>query len=157
MCVGVLVDGVSLLCVGVKFGRAATCPMFIGTFHAFARWFLLALVSESRFFEGRVVGMLCPVLVELPRVWSWSLVAEERSKSKVWERGIAGLLPIGFRWCTCQSWRTLVRRFRTECCFRAWVQTLSNCGLCQSHVSCRCCWRGCEVCWPFPGWTSPLG
>ena len=71
VCVGVLVDSASLLCVAVEFGRAATCPMFIGTFHAFARWFLLALVSKSRFFEGRVVSMLCPVLVESPRVWSW--------------------------------------------------------------------------------------
>lgn len=93
VCVGVLVDGVSLLCVGVKFGRAATCPMFIGIFHAFARWFLLAQVSESRFFEGRVVGMLCPALVESPRVWPWTLVAEERSESKVWERGI---VPVTF-------------------------------------------------------------
>ena len=83
----------SLLCVAVEFGRAATCPMFIGSFHTFARWFLLALVSKSRFFEGRVVCMLCPVIVETPRVWPWSLVAEERSESQVRERDI---VPVSF-------------------------------------------------------------
>ena len=93
VCVGVLVDSASLLCVAVEFGRAATCPMFIGSFHTFARWFLLALVSKSRFFKGRVVCMLCPVFVVSPRVRPWSLIAEERSESQVRERDI---VPVSF-------------------------------------------------------------